>query len=171
MGSSPTLRERRLGLRVGIHCGPATAGVIGDTRFAFDVWGDAVNTASRMESHSLPGRIQVSEAFRSVVGDVFLFEERGSTEIKGIGTAHTFFLVGAEQAGGDLNGRQLDGVRGQRRSTSAARPASVLGHLDRIRALAMEVTQRLGQTGEFMRSAASGFPPGWETVRAVGRTA
>jgi adenylate cyclase len=94
MGSSPTLRERRLGLRVGIHCGPATAGVIGDTRFAFDVWGDAVNTASRMESHSLPGRIQVSEAFCSVVGDVFLFEERGSTEIKGIGTARTFFLVG-----------------------------------------------------------------------------
>jgi adenylate cyclase len=94
MGSSPTLRERRLGLRVGIHCGPATAGVIGDTRFAFDVWGDAVNTASRMESHSLPGRIQVSEAFCSVVGDVFLFEERGPTEIKGIGTARTFFLIG-----------------------------------------------------------------------------
>jgi adenylate cyclase len=94
MGSSPALRERRLGLRVGIHCGPATAGVIGDTRFAFDVWGDAVNTASRMESHSLPGRIQVSEAFRGVVGDVFLFEERGPTDIKGIGTAHTFFLIG-----------------------------------------------------------------------------
>ena len=94
MGSSPVLCERRLALRVGIHCGPATAGVIGDTRFAFDVWGDAVNTASRMESHSQPGRIQVSEMFRSVVGDVFLFEERGPTEIKGIGTAHTFFLVG-----------------------------------------------------------------------------
>jgi adenylate cyclase len=94
MGSSPALRDRRLNLRVGIHCGPATAGVIGDTRFSFDVWGDAVNTASRMESHSLPGRIQVSEAFRGVVGDVFLFEERGSTEIKGIGTAHTFFLIG-----------------------------------------------------------------------------
>jgi adenylate cyclase len=97
MGSSPALRERRLGLRVGIHCGPATAGVIGDTRFAFDVWGDAVNTASRMESHSLPGRIQVSGAFRSVVGDVFLFEERGPTDIKGIGTAHTFFLLGANK--------------------------------------------------------------------------
>jgi adenylate cyclase len=97
MGSSPALRERRLGLRVGIHCGPATAGVIGDTRFAFDVWGDAVNTASRMESHSLPGRIQVSEAFCSVVGDVFLFEERGLTDIKGIGTARTFFLVGSNK--------------------------------------------------------------------------
>ena len=97
MGSSSALRERRLGLRVGIHCGPATAGVIGDTRFAFDVWGDAVNTASRMELHSLPGRIQVSEAFRAVVGDVFLFEERGPTDIKGIGTAHTFFLLGANK--------------------------------------------------------------------------
>ena len=97
MGASPTLRERRLGLRVGIHCGPATAGVIGDTRFAFDVWGDAVNTASRMESHSLPGRIQVSGAFRSVVGDVFLFEDRGPTDIKGIGTAQTFFLLGTNK--------------------------------------------------------------------------
>ena len=54
---------RKLDLRVGIHCGPATAGVIGDTRFSYDVWGDAVNVAARMESHGAPGRIQVSEAF------------------------------------------------------------------------------------------------------------
>jgi adenylate cyclase len=71
-----------------------TAGVIGDTRFTFDVWGDAVNTASRMESHGLPRRIQVSEAFRDLTKDVFLFEERGPTEIKGIGTTQTFFLIG-----------------------------------------------------------------------------
>jgi adenylate cyclase len=94
MGSSPPLCARQLTLRIGIHCGPATAGVIGDTRFAFDVWGDAVNTASRMESHSLPGRIQVSEAFRAAVGSAFLFDERGLTDIKGIGTARTFFLLG-----------------------------------------------------------------------------
>jgi adenylate cyclase len=90
-----SLRGQRLALRIGIHCGAATAGVIGDTRFTFDVWGDAVNTASRMESHGLPRRIQVSEAFYELTKDVFLFEERGATNIKGIGTTRTFFLTGA----------------------------------------------------------------------------
>jgi adenylate cyclase len=88
------LHGQCLALRIGIHCGAATAGVIGDTRFTFDVWGDAVNTASRMESHSLPRRIQVSETFRDLTQDVFRFEERGATDIKGIGTTRTFFLVG-----------------------------------------------------------------------------
>jgi adenylate cyclase len=94
MDCSQSLHGQRLSLRVGIHCGAVTAGVIGDTRFTFDVWGDAVNTASRMESHGLPRRIQVSEAFRDLTKDVFLFEERGPTEIKGIGTTQTFFLIG-----------------------------------------------------------------------------
>ena len=85
----------KLKLRVGIHCGPATAGVIGDTRFSYDVWGDAVNTASRMESYGEPGRIQVSEAFRELTKDAFVFEQRGATEIKGLGVTTTFFLVGA----------------------------------------------------------------------------
>ena len=86
---------RKLELRIGIHCGPATAGVIGDTRFSYDVWGDAVNTASRMESHGQAGRIQVSEAFRALTGDAFAFEERGAMEIKGIGETRTYFLAGA----------------------------------------------------------------------------
>jgi adenylate cyclase len=88
----PPLGGRKLGLRVGIHAGPATAGVIGDTRFSYDVWGDAVNTASRMESHGLPGRIQVSEAYRALAGDAFAYDERGSTDIKGLGNARTYFL-------------------------------------------------------------------------------
>jgi adenylate cyclase len=92
--ASQPLRGKRLTLRIGIHCGPATGGVIGDTRFTFDVWGDAVNTASRMESHGQPRRIQVSAAFRELTKDVFRFEERGATEIKGIGTTQTYFLVG-----------------------------------------------------------------------------
>jgi adenylate cyclase len=90
----PPLGSRKLRLRAGIHCGPATAGVIGDTRFSYDVWGDAVNTASRMESHSEPGRIQVSEAFRDLAADHFVFEERGATDIKSLGATRTFFLVG-----------------------------------------------------------------------------
>jgi adenylate cyclase len=91
----PPLGGRKLRLRVGIHCGPATAGVIGDTRFSYDVWGDAVNTASRMESYGEPGRIQVSEAFRNLAADWFVFEERGATDIKGLGATRTFILVRA----------------------------------------------------------------------------
>jgi adenylate cyclase len=92
----PPLGRRKLALRIGIHCGPATAGIIGDTRFSYDVWGDAVNTASRMESHGIPGRIHVSEAFRDLCADAFRFEERGATEIKSLGAIKTFFLVGAK---------------------------------------------------------------------------
>lgn len=86
------LGRAKLALRVGIHSGPATAGVIGDTRFSYDVWGDAVNLASRMESQGVAGRIQVSEAFRALCGDAFTFEERGTLEIKGIGETQTYFL-------------------------------------------------------------------------------
>ena len=93
----PPLGNRKLRLRAGIHCGPATAGVIGDTRFSYDVWGDAVNTASRMESYGEPGRIQVSEAFRNLAADHFVFEERGATDIKGLGATRTFFLVGPRE--------------------------------------------------------------------------
>jgi adenylate cyclase len=97
IGEQPPLGGRKLRLRVGIHCGPATAGVIGDTRFSYDVWGDAVNTASRMESHSEPNRIHVSEAFRDLTADTFVFEERGSTDIKSLGATRTFFLVGMRE--------------------------------------------------------------------------
>jgi adenylate cyclase len=89
----PALGERRLQIRIGIHCGPATAGIIGDTRFSYDVWGDAVNTASRMESSGEPGRIHVSESVRALTADRFQFEDRGTTELKGIGELRTYFLV------------------------------------------------------------------------------
>jgi class 3 adenylate cyclase len=92
----PPLGGRRLQLRIGIHYGAAIAGVIGDTRIAYDLWGDAVNVASRMESYGVPGRIQVSEQYREAVGDEFQFEERGTTDIKGIGCTRTFFLVGLQ---------------------------------------------------------------------------
>jgi adenylate cyclase len=89
------LGRRTLELRVGIHYGNAIAGVIGDTRISYDIWGDAVNMASRMQSHGVPGRIQVSEEYRKAAGSRFEFEERGDTEIKGIGVARTYFLIGA----------------------------------------------------------------------------
>jgi adenylate cyclase len=91
---TPPLGDRRLQLRIGIHTGPVTAGVIGLTRFSYDLWGDAVNVASRMESHGVPGRIQVSEEYRAAASDAFEFEERGPTEIKGLGNTRTFFLLG-----------------------------------------------------------------------------
>jgi adenylate cyclase len=94
----PSLGGRKLNLRIGIHCGPATAGVIGDTRFSYDVWGDAVNTASRMESHGLPGRIHVSEQFHDLAADAFAFEDLGPTEIKSIGQTRTFLLIGEAAA-------------------------------------------------------------------------
>jgi adenylate cyclase len=94
----PTLGGRRLQLRIGIHSGPATAGVIGATRFSYDVWGDAVNFASRMESHGVPGRIQISEAFRDLAAEAFVFEERGPIDIKGLGLTSTYFLVRARPA-------------------------------------------------------------------------
>ena len=91
------LGGRSLQLRVGLHCGPATAGVIGDMRFSYDVWGDAVNVAARMESHGVPNSIHVSEAFRTMTQSVFIFEERGTTDIKSIGPSQTFFLVGDQE--------------------------------------------------------------------------
>jgi adenylate cyclase len=92
------LGRRKLELRVGIHYGNAIAGVIGDTRISYDIWGDAVNMASRMQSHGVPGRIQVSEEYRAAAGSRFEFEERGDTEIKGIGVTRTYFLLGPREA-------------------------------------------------------------------------
>lgn len=84
--------DLKLQARVGIHTGPIVAGVLGTHKFVYDVWGDTVNTASRMESHSLPGRIQVSAATRIALGDRFTFEPRGTMEIKGKGRMETYFL-------------------------------------------------------------------------------
>jgi adenylate cyclase len=95
---APPLGQRKLKLRIGIHCGAATAGIIGDIRFSYDVWGDAVNLASRMESHGVPGRIHVSEPFQHLAGAAFTFEDRGSTDIKSVGTTRTFFLVAQAQS-------------------------------------------------------------------------
>ncbi len=93
ISQQPPLGGRVPQLRIGIHCGPATAGVIGDTRFSYDVWGDAVNMAARMESTGTPGRIQVSEAFHALTLDQFEFSESGTAELKGIGVVRSYFLL------------------------------------------------------------------------------
>ena len=80
-----------LQIRIGVHTGPVIAGVIGRHKFIYDLWGDTVNTASRMESHSAPGQIQVSATVRERLRDRFEFEPRGAIDIKGRGQMETFF--------------------------------------------------------------------------------
>src|SRR5690606_17311919 len=81
-----------LQLRIGIHTGPVIAGIIGTHRFIYDVWGDTVNTASRMESHGLPGEINVTEAVYERLRDRYVFESRGTVQLTGKGPMRAYLL-------------------------------------------------------------------------------
>jgi len=87
-------------IRIGIHAGPIVAGVVGTSKFAYDVWGDTVNTASRLETTSEPGRIHVSADLAGRLEGRFTLERRGLVELKGKGTVETYWLVGQRRPAG-----------------------------------------------------------------------
>lgn len=86
---------KQVHFRIGINSGPLVAGVVGRRKFQYDVWGDAVNVASRMESQGVPDRIQVTAATHDLIGDKFDFNPRGAIDVKGKGEMETWFLMGA----------------------------------------------------------------------------
>ncbi|WP_445251206.1 MULTISPECIES: adenylate/guanylate cyclase domain-containing protein [unclassified Microcoleus] len=90
--------DAQFDLRIGINSGPVVAGVIGTKKFIYDLWGNAVNTASRMESHGITGRIQVSHYTYELLQDKYEFEDRGEIEIKGKGEMRTYLLTARKTA-------------------------------------------------------------------------
>jgi guanylate cyclase len=99
--SGGPMGDGNLEIRIGINSGPVVAGVIGRKRFLYDLWGDAVNVAGRMQSHGTRGRIQVTRATYELLKDEFVLESRGTIEVRGKGQMETWYLLGrrAAQAG------------------------------------------------------------------------
>ena len=103
------LREQmhmpELAVRIGMHSGPVVAGIIGTHKFAYDLWGDTVNMASRLESHGLPGCTQVAESTYRELAPYFQFEPRGELNMKSIGPVKTWFLKSSRSDGGGFSTR------------------------------------------------------------------
>jgi len=86
-------KQRCLNFRIGINSGAVIGGVIGRRKFVFDIWGDPVNTAARMESHGEPGKIQMRDATNELLEDRFVCEPRGTIDVKGKGPMRTWWLL------------------------------------------------------------------------------
>jgi hypothetical protein len=152
-------REARLlstlELRIGIDIGPVVAGVIGRSKYIHDLWGDTVNTASRMESHVIPGTIQVTERAYKRLASAFEFEDRGMVEIKGKGPLRTYLLIAPRAESGPIGvarGRETN-PRGVTYPLAARHPspeATLPRQLNRLPSL---VPDFLGV------SRTSGWPP------------
>ena len=93
-----TLNGTPIRVRIGVHTGPVVAGVIGESRFAYDLWGDTVNTASRMESTAPEGSIQITETTKEAIQNKFLLEKRPQVQIKGKGLMDTWLILGPKQS-------------------------------------------------------------------------
>jgi adenylate cyclase len=95
--SLPPVDGNKIHFRIGINSGPVVGGVIGRKKFVYDVWGDAVNIASRMESQGMAGKIQVTQATYELIEEEFICQPRGSIEVKGRGEMQTYILIGERQ--------------------------------------------------------------------------
>ncbi len=110
IGRSRTDSGVALEVRIGIDTGPVVAGVIGRAKFIYDLWGDTVNTASRMESHAVPGTIQVTERAYDVLRGRYELRRRGTVEVKGKGPMTTYLLVGGLEPHQDRPGHDAEVV-------------------------------------------------------------
>ena len=123
-----------LSIRIGMATGPVMAGVIGTDKFSYDVWGDTVNMASRLESLGTPGRIHICRC-RQVLDGTYGFESRGLIEIKGLGPVETWYLAGRATPSGGARGacpvQILGSKSAPRRGPLCPRTPAVSGMLAR----------------------------------------